>query len=180
MLRRSYRRRLIKDELLVKCNHQHWRVITLPLSCTLLVLAAPVVIAATVLDRPWGRVLFGLAVVVGPVLWVWRALAPLARWYTESFAVTSRRVLFREGIVRRRYHQIDLVGVTNPELERSGWDLLFGTGTLHLSGDRLMRQVPRVARIERLITQLAANQTKDFMELSRLLKSMGYSKLTTK
>lgn len=137
-------------------------------------------ILGTLFDSPWGRALFGIVAIVGLAAWVWFALPSLMRWYAASYAVTSRRVLFREGVFRRRYQQIDLVGVNNPVLDRSGWDLLFGTGTLNLGGGLSMKRVPRVAKIERLISQLAANQTKDLVELSRLLRNMGYSNLTTK
>jgi hypothetical protein len=180
VLRRSYKRRLISDEVLVKCVHEHWRAITLPVIYTVVLAVPPLLILGTLFDSTWGRAFFGLVAIVSLAAWVWFALPSLMRWYAVSYAVTSRRVLFREGVFRRRYQQIDLVGVNNPVLDRSGWDLLFGTGTINLGGGHLMKRVPRVVKIEQLISQLAANQTKDVMELSRLLRNMGYSKLTTK
>lgn len=180
MLRRSYKRRLISDEVLVKCVHEHWRAITLPIIYTVLLTAVPLFILAMLFGSDWGWTIFAVVAILGLATWSWFALPPIMRWYAVSYAVTSRRVLFREGVVHRRYQQIDLVGVNNPVLDRSGWDLLFGTGTLNLGGGQVMKRVPRAVKIERLVSQLAANQTKDVIELSRLLKNMGYSKLTTK
>lgn len=180
MLRRSYKRRLISDEVLVKCVHEHWRAILRPIVYTVLLSVPPLLIFGTLFDSTWGRALFGLVAVVDLAVWARFALPSLMRWYAASYAVTSRRVLFREGVLNRRYEHIDLVGVNNPVLDRSGWDLLYGTGTINLGGGHVMKRVPRVLRIERLISQLAANQTKDVMELSRLLRNLGYSKLTTK
>ncbi len=48
MLRRSYRRRLINDEVLVKCVHEHWRVISLPILYTILLLAPLLLMAFTI------------------------------------------------------------------------------------------------------------------------------------
>jgi membrane protein YdbS with pleckstrin-like domain len=180
VLRRSYKRRLISGEVLVKCVHQHWRVITLPIIYTVLVAAPLITLLVTVFDGSWGGLLFGLVALVGLIVWSRFALPSLVRWYAASYAVTSRRVLFREGVLHRHYEQVELLGVNNPELDRSGWDLVFGTGTINLGSGRVMRRVPRVVRIEQLISQLAANQTKDVIEMTRLLRNMGYSKLTTK
>ena len=46
--------------------------------------------------------------------------------------------------------------------------------------DRVMLRVSRVVSLERLISQLAANQSKSVLELTHLLRSMGYTRLTVR
>jgi hypothetical protein len=177
VLRGSYRRRLLDDEVLVKCMHQHWRVVTIPLLYSVLFVAILLLILVTMLDSSVGLVLLGLAVLVGLAAWCSFAMPPLVRWYSASYAVTSRRVLSRVGVFSRRYEQLDLAVVANPVLRRQGLDLLFGTGTIDLGDGHLMQRIPRVVRMEQLVSQLAANQKKPVEELTHLLRTMGYTNL---
>src|SRR5262245_21725429 len=97
VLKRSYKPHLINEEVLVKCMHQHWRVIARPIIYTVLLVVPLLLILITSFYSPWGRALFGLIAIGGLAAWAWFALPSLARWYTTSYAVTSRRVLFQEG-----------------------------------------------------------------------------------
>ncbi len=180
MLRRSYKRRLINDEALVKCMHQHWIVVALPVIYTILLVAPLVAILVTIFDSTWGRVLFVIVLIGGLAVWARYALPPLARWYTTSYAVTSRRVLFRKGVLNKNDEQVELRGVSNPMLSRRWWDVVLGTGTIDLGADQSMTWVPHASSISHLVRQLAAEQSKDTLELARTLRSMGYGNLTMK
>jgi hypothetical protein len=160
--------------------HAHWRVIVRPILLTLLYVIPLLLILFTIFDTAFGQVLFWLFLIAGFGAWCWLALPRLVRWYARSYAVTTRRVLFRDGVVNAQYRQVELLAVANPKMDRAGLDVLFGTGNIDLGDDRVMHRVPRVVSLERLISQLAANQSKSVLELTHLLRSMGYTRLTTR
>lgn len=180
MLRRYYRHRLIENELLVVIIHEHWRKIALPILYTLLLASPLLVLAFTIADTSWGRWVLLVAAVLALGAWSWFALPKLTRWYAKSYAVTTRRVLFREGLSDTVESQVELVGVASPSLRRSRLDVLWRSGTIDLGGGHVLERIRGALKHERLINQLAANQQRSVMELTQLLRGMGYSRFSAR
>jgi hypothetical protein len=154
--------------------HQHWRVVARPIFLTVVLVALLLLTLVLVLGSSWGLVFFAVVAAVGLALWSRFALLSLIRWYTDSYAVTSHRVLFRHGVINKRFVPVDLVGVANPVLERSGWDVVFRSGSINLGGGHVLRRIPRAARLAYVITELAAaNQSKDAVNIGRILQGLG-------
>lgn len=174
MSKRSYRRSLVEDERLVKVLRQHWRIVAIPLFLSALVVLVPIVMAVTIFKYTWGKVVLALFLVAGLVAWARYALPPLARWYAKSYAITTRRVVFREGLAHSSERQVDLVRVARTTVHRTLADKLMGSGTIDLGDGNVLERIPRVARINRLLNQLVATQTKDLTEQIQILNAMGY------
>jgi hypothetical protein len=176
--RRFYRRRLIDDELLVVILHRHWREIALPILYTVLLAAPLVLVLLTSLGTSWGPTLLFVIAILAVAAWCWLALPTLVHWHLKSYGVTTRRVLFRDGL--RSETQVNLLEVPNPSVQKSTADVMFGSGTIVLDDAHrlLLDRIGHVVKHTKLISQLAANQAKATIELTALLRAMGYTKLT--
>jgi membrane protein YdbS with pleckstrin-like domain len=174
VLKRYYRRSLINDERLVKVLHQHWRVVAIPILLSTFVVVLPIVILLTIFAYTWGKVILYLVLAGGLIAWVVYALPPLSRWYATSYAITTRKVMFREGLLDSSQRQIELVRVARTTVHQRGWDKLLRSGTIDLGDDHVLECIPQVARIDRLLNQLAATQTKKLTEQIQILNAMGY------
>jgi len=172
--KRSYRRSLVEDELLVKVLRQHWRVVAIPMLISVLLLLAPILMLVTIFEYTWGKVVLALFVIAGLVVWGRYAAPPLARWYAKSYGITTRRVVFREGLTNSSEKQVDLVRVARTTVHRTLMDKLMGSGTIDLGEGNVLEGIPRVARINRLLNQLVVTQTKPLTEQIQILSAMGY------
>lgn len=174
MLKGSYRRGLVNDERLVKVLHHHWSVIALPIAFAALLVVALLTILFTIFDNTLGKVLFYLLLIVGVIAWCRFALPSIVRWYTKSYAITTRKVLFRDGIFNRSQVQIDLVRVARTTVHRSGWDNLLGSGTIDLGEGFVLKRIPKVQKMDQLLNQLVATQTEKLAQQIQILNTMGY------
>jgi membrane protein YdbS with pleckstrin-like domain len=73
---------------------------------------------------------------------------PLLRWLFARYVLTSRRIVFRRGLVRRREHEIALAGIYQLDTAQTLFQRLTGSGTLtvDLGHDRVVSyaNVPQV------------------------------------
>jgi membrane protein YdbS with pleckstrin-like domain len=75
--------------------------------------------------------------------WIWAiafivifVLYPLRRliwWLTSNFAVTTDRVIHREGFIAKRSMEIPLEAINDVRFEQGIWDRIVGAGTLRIS-----------------------------------------------
>ena len=75
--------------------------------------------------------------------WIWWAIVvvvfvlyPLRRliwWLTSNFAVTTERVIHREGFIAKRSMEIPLEAINDVRFEQGIWDRIVGAGTLRIS-----------------------------------------------
>ena len=75
--------------------------------------------------------------------WIWWALFlvifvlyPLRRliwWLTSNFAVTTDRVIHREGFIAKRSMEIPLEAINDVRFDQGIWDRIVGAGTLRIS-----------------------------------------------
>jgi membrane protein YdbS with pleckstrin-like domain len=72
------------------------------------------------------KVLAGLLIVAALIVFAVRYV----RWATTSFAVTSERIIFRQGLVARRGVQMPLEKVNTVDFHQNIWERLIGAGDL--------------------------------------------------
>jgi uncharacterized membrane protein YdbT with pleckstrin-like domain len=109
---------------------------------------------------PWARLVL---LVVGLVLVLRFTVAPVIRWRTTHFVVTTRRVLVREGLFTRRGMDIPMSRINSVEFRHTLFERMLGVGTLIVesaSDEPLeFHDVPGVEKVHALLYQEVADQT---------------------
>lgn len=137
----------------------HGRALFWP-TVLLLVVAGAVGFLAGVLREEWQ--IITMLVVAGMLALVgW--FAPLCRWLARNYAITSRRVVVRSGILVRVRQEILHSRVQDVTLRTSGLQTVFRSGDVLLSGGLqsgdagsvVLRDVPSAALVQAALGDLA-------------------------
>ncbi|HEX6345091.1 PH domain-containing protein [Umezawaea sp.] len=146
---------LSPTEHVVIHNHPHWKMLLLPVFSLLAVVAVFAFTASLVSGQSWSAVAQIALVVVGVVLVSWLTLAPLVRWRTTHFIVTSDRVMAREGVLKRTGLDIPLSRINSVRFQHSLLDRVLGCGTLIIesASDEPLEfdDIPKVERVHSLL-----------------------------
>ncbi|SEQ72556.1 PH domain-containing protein [Lentzea albida] len=121
---------LSSGEHVVIHKHPHWKMLIFPVFWLLVVVALGTYLAGLVADQSWAGIAYVVLAVIGAVLVLWLTIAPLLRWRTTHFIITSDRVMYREGVFKRTGLDIPLARVNSVRFEHSLVDRLLGCGTL--------------------------------------------------
>jgi uncharacterized membrane protein YdbT with pleckstrin-like domain len=121
---------LSSGEHVVIHKHPHWKMLIFPVFWLLVVVALGTYLAGLVGDLSWATIAWIVLAVVGAVLVLWLTLAPVVRWRTTHFIITSDRVMYREGVFKRTGLDIPLARVNSVRFEHSLVDRVLGCGTL--------------------------------------------------
>lgn len=121
------RRLLIPDEQLVLDLRPHPIALVMPTLVTIVgfVAASWLTAKTDVADWVWW-VLFLILLVLYPV-------PKLIAWLTSNFAVTSDRVIHRQGFIAKRSMEIPLEAINDVRFEQGIVDRMVGAGTLVIS-----------------------------------------------
>jgi membrane protein YdbS with pleckstrin-like domain len=121
------RRLLIPDEELVLDLRPHPIALVMPAVVTIVgfVAASWLTAKTDVADWVWW-VLFLILLVLYPV-------PKLIAWLTSNFAVTSDRVIHRQGFIAKRSMEIPLEAINDVRFEQGILDRMVGAGTLVIS-----------------------------------------------
>jgi len=121
------RRLLIPDEQLVLDLRPHPIALVMPAAVTIVGFVAATWLSAKtdVADWLWW-VLFLIVLVLYPV-------PKLIAWLTSNFAVTSDRVIHRQGFIAKRSMEIPLEAINDVRFEQGILDRMVGAGTLVIS-----------------------------------------------
>ncbi|MGE5459239.1 MAG: PH domain-containing protein [Solirubrobacterales bacterium] len=125
------RRLLIEGEELVLDLRPHWIALVLPSIVTLLVVVGCVLALGYAPDDGTGRsvVVWG-ALVVGIAIFVWYPLRAFVAWATSNFAVTTDRIIHREGFIAKRSMEIPLEAINDVRFHQSILERIVGAGDL--------------------------------------------------
>lgn len=121
---------LSPSEHVVIHRHPHWKMLLFPVFWLLVVVALGTYLAGLVVDQSWATIAWVALTVAGIVLIMWLTIAPLMRWRTTHFIVTSDRVMAREGVFKRTGLDIPLSRINSVRFEHSLLDRVLGCGTL--------------------------------------------------
>lgn len=154
---------LVPGEQIVMHKHPHWKMLVLPVLVLLLVVGIGSFLAALVRDQPWAVWVWLALAVVGLVLIVWLTLAPVVRWRTTHFVVTTRRVLVREGLISRHGIDIPMSRINSVQFRHTVIERLLGCGTLIIesASDEPLEfaDIPGVERVHALLYQEVADDS---------------------
>ena len=118
---------LIEGETLVLDLRPHPIQLALPTLYTIVVTVAAGFLASWI-DSPWW---------LWPAIWIVAMLLypvpRLIRWLTSNFAVTSERVIHRQGWIAKRSMEIPLEAINDVRFEQGIFDRIVGAGTLRIS-----------------------------------------------
>ncbi len=153
------------DEWVELEAHPHWKALVPP-ALTLIVTCGLASFIVALLpggkDQGPGRAV--VAVLAALVVLVW-SLLPFLRWRSTRFVLTSRRLVTREGILRRRGHDLPLARVHDVSFSRTLVERMLGCGTLVVEwageqGEFVLNDIPRVADLQRRLHRLVEEQNR--------------------
>lgn len=136
-------------------KHPHWKVLVLPVLALLVIVGLGSYAAGWVAGQSWRSYgWIGLAVFGG--IGVLRlTVAPLLRWQTTHFVLTTRRVLVREGVLSRSGIDIPINRINSVQFRHSLIDRILGCGTLIVesASDEPLEfdDIPQVERVHSLL-----------------------------
>ncbi len=150
-------------------KHPHFKMLIFPLFVLVVVLGGGIWLAllARDIEAPWDLVALIAIGAVGLLLLVWLVLAPIVRWRTTHFIVTTDRVIAREGVVKRTGIDIPMARINSVRFEHGLVDRIFGCGTLIIesASDEPLKfdDIPGVELVHTLIyRQVNDNPYDDF------------------
>jgi len=121
------KRLLIPNEELVLDLRPHPVALALPVLVVLAELAVAIYLTLTFDFSSW--IWWALVVVI----FVLYPLRRLIWWLTSNFAVTTERVIHREGFIAKRSMEIPLEAINDVRFDQGIWDRIVGAGTLRIS-----------------------------------------------
>ena len=150
---------LTGEEQPVLLLHPHWKTLIRPVTVAVIVLALALAIEAVIPSgRAAGAERLVVAVIAILALMLW-LIAPVLRWRTTSYELTTRRLRTRFGIVTRRGRDIPLTRINDVSFEKGVLDRLLGAGRLVVEsagehGQIVLRDIPHVEHVQATLYQL--------------------------
>jgi uncharacterized membrane protein YdbT with pleckstrin-like domain len=125
------RRLLIEGEELVLDLRPHWIALVGPLAVTVLVVVGWILALLYAPDEGSTRTaVLWIAVAVGVLILLWYPVRAFVAWATSNFAVTSDRVIHREGFIAKRTMEIPLEAINDVRFQQSVFERMVGAGDL--------------------------------------------------
>ena len=146
---------LNEGETIVVSTRTHPKALLLPILALVVLLAVGVVVQRGI-DEEIVTLVTWIVVAVGIV---WFVLRPFLIWLTATYAITTRRLITRHGVITRRGHDIPLSRISDVAYEKDLIDRLLGCGTLVISdasthGQVALPDIPRVEKVQRDLSNL--------------------------
>ena len=150
---------LAAGEQVVLHRHPHWKRLIWPVVVLVLATALAAFGSGYLNSTHWEQVakniIYGVIWGIWLVIVGWLTLWPFLGWLTTHFVVTSRRVMFRHGVLTRSGIDIPLARINSVEFRHGLLDRMLRTGTLIIesaSQDPLeFHDIPRVERVHALL-----------------------------
>jgi uncharacterized membrane protein YdbT with pleckstrin-like domain len=121
----------------------------------------------------------GIIGVVALVLFVWWFLAPVIKWRSFHYVLTTKQVLLREGVIKRLERGIPLGKVNDVRITQGLIDRILRTGNLEIEsagteGQSIMTRIPHAVAVGKQLQELREqdqdHKTLDEDEMRQLLK----------
>jgi uncharacterized membrane protein YdbT with pleckstrin-like domain len=143
------------DERVVVHKHPHWKMLLVPVLAFLLIVGVGSYLAALVTGSSWQSIGWIALTLLGGGTILWLTVAPLLRWRTTHFVLTTRRVLIREGVLTRSGIDIPIDRINSVQFRHSLIDRMLGCGTLIIesASDEPLEfdDIPQVERVHSLL-----------------------------
>lgn len=149
---------LNEGETIVVSTRTHPKALLLPIFALVVLLAIGVVVQRAI-DEEIVTLVTWIVIAVGIV---WFVLRPFLVWLTATYAITTRRLITRHGVITRRGHDIPLTRISDVAYEKDLIDRLLGCGTLVISdasthGQVALPDIPRIEKVQRDLSDLLHN-----------------------
>lgn len=153
----TYPRRLLNDHETVTVElHPHWWFLAAPIAALLLSIAAAVAtLRLTDVDTVPRTVAgwFSIVALALSALWL---VARYSKWLTTHFVITSRRIIFRAGLLAKRGVEIPLERVNTVHFSQGVFERLVGAGDLLIesggeTGQQRFTDIRQPDRVQRVI-----------------------------
>jgi uncharacterized membrane protein YdbT with pleckstrin-like domain len=146
---------LNEGESIVVSTRTHPKALLLPILALVVLLAVGVAIQVLI-DQKTVTLVGWVVVAVGVV---WFVLRPFLIWLTATYAITTRRLITRHGVITRRGHDIPLSRISDVAYEKDLIDRLLGCGTLVISdasthGQVALPDIPKIEKVQRDLSDL--------------------------
>ena len=146
---------LNEGETIVVSTRTHPKALLLPIFALVVLLAIGTFIQ-TWIDEEIVTLVAWIVVAIGAV---WFVLRPFLTWLTATYAITTRRLITRHGVITRRGHDIPLTRISDVAYEKDLIDRLLGCGTLVISdasthGQVALPDIPRIEKVQRELSDL--------------------------
>lgn len=140
----------------------HIKKVVVPILVLLVTIVAVSALTWLAKDQDWPTWVTWAIVIVGVLVFVVWVLVPFLRWRTTIYVVTNRRLITREGIIKRTGRDIPLYRINDVTYEKDVLDRILGCGTLVVSdatdkaGVQLF-DVPKVENVQVRLNELLFN-----------------------
>lgn len=153
----AYPRRLLDDQESVTVDlHPHWWFLAAPVSALVLAIAAAVVTLVFTDAGTTARTTASWASLVAlAVTSIWLVIR-YSKWLTTHFVITSRRIIFRTGLLTKRGVEVPLDRVNTVHFSQGLLERLVGAGDLLIesggeSGQQHFTDISQPDRVQRVI-----------------------------
>lgn len=125
------RRLLIEGEELVLDLRPHWIALVAPIFVTVLVVVGWILALVYAPDDGSARTaVLWIALSAGVLILLWYPVRAFVAWVTSTFALTSDRVIHREGFIAKRTMEIPLEAINDVRFQQSVFERMVGAGDL--------------------------------------------------
>ncbi|HEX6230622.1 MAG TPA: PH domain-containing protein [Actinomycetota bacterium] len=125
------RRLLIEGEELVLDLRPHWIALVAPALVTTLLIVGWILALVYAPDEGTARtVTIWGATIAAVLILFWYPVRAFVAWVTSNFAVTSDRVIHREGFIAKRTMEIPLEAINDVRFQQSILERIVGAGDL--------------------------------------------------
>ena len=119
-----------EDEYVVVHKHPHWKMLVFPVLVLFVVVGGGSYLAALAAGMAWHLPIWiGLGVLGAALVFCFTA-APLIRWRTTHFVITTHRLMVREGVFTRTGIDIPMSRINSVRFRQGLLDRMMGCGTL--------------------------------------------------
>ena len=125
------RRLLIDGEELVLDLRPHWVALVGPIAVTILVIVGWILAFLYAPEDGSGRnAVIWASLAIGLLVLIWYPLRAFIAWATSNFAVTSDRIIHREGFLAKHTMEIPLEAINDIRFQQSLFERMVGAGDL--------------------------------------------------
>ena len=153
----AYPRRLLDDQESVTVDlHPHWWFLAAPVSALVVALAAAVVTLLFTDAGTTARTTASWAAIVALAVTSLWLVVRYSKWLTTHFVITSRRIIFRTGLLSKRGVEVPLDRVNTVHFSQGLLERLVGAGDLLIesggeSGQQHFTDISQPDRVQRVI-----------------------------
>lgn len=150
---------LAADERVDLQLRPHWKALILP-ALNFIVVTGLAVFAIAATHGSTQKVVLIAAGVVWLVEVIWLSLRPWIIWLNKNYIVTNRRLIIREGFIKRHGRDMPLTKINDVSFTHNGLlERMLGCGTLVVEsagehGQEQLSDIPHVEATQRELTNL--------------------------